>query len=102
MTQARIPFDERGFLAEPRRWSKEMAAAIALRDGLEVLTPDHWEVIWTLRRYYHEHGTRPDFDAICAQARLEDHCIEHLFRTPEEAWRIAGLPDIPQTGPRAH
>lgn len=93
MEQTKIHFDRNGFLAEPERWSKELAATIALRDGLDVLTPDHWEVIWALREYYREHGTWPDFDQVCALHHLEDHCVDHLFSTPEEAWRIAGLPD---------
>lgn len=93
MTQTKIHFDHNGFLTEPERWCKELAAAIALRDGLDVLTPDHWEVIWTLRNLYRKHGTCPDFEQVCTLTHLENHCIDHLFQSPDEAWRIAGLPD---------
>ena len=93
MIHPKIGFDPDGYLAEPRRWNKTLAATIALRDGLDVLTPDHWEVIWSLREHFKEFGTTPDFEQVCSLNHLEEHCVDHLFNTPTEACRVAGLPN---------
>ena len=93
MNHPKIAFDGEGYLADPTRWNKTLAATIALRDGLEVLTPDHWEVIWSLREHFKEFGSPPDSEQVCSLRHLEEHCVDHLFNTAKEAWRVAGLPN---------
>ena len=91
--QASTAFDRDGFLNEPADWNETLAASIAQRDGINNLTPAHWKVLLSLREHYQRHHSPPLFRHICYVLELERHCIEHLFRSQREAWRIAGLPN---------
>ena len=86
--------DPEGVFCDPERWTEELARMIARNDGVPVLTPDHWAIIHALRDHYHRFGTAPPaFSHLCNAHHLGRHCIENLFRSEREAWRIAGLPD---------
>jgi len=86
--------DPEGFFSDPEAWSEGLAIRIARSDGLAELTPDHWVVIHALRKHYYRFGTSPPaFSHICNEYHLGKHCVEKLFRSEREAWRIAGLPD---------
>ena len=83
-----------GFLDDPRDWSEDVAIVLAQCDGLPELTHDHWLIINALREHYQRFGTAPPaFSHLCNQHHLGRHCLERLFRSEREAWRIAGLPD---------
>lgn len=86
-------FDQSGFLEDPLSWDESMARIIARNDGVE-LTPDHWLIIHSLRTHYFTYGAVPPmFAHLCVVNHLGKHCIDHLFTSQREAWRIAGLPD---------
>ncbi len=86
--------DTEKFIADPEIWNENIARAIASHDGLPELTRDHWAIIRALREHYHRFGPAPPlFRHICHQQHLGKHCVENLFRSEREAWRIAGLPD---------
>ena len=40
-----IQVNEEGYLTNLAQWSRDIAEAIAKEEGIEVLTPRHWEVI---------------------------------------------------------
>lgn len=83
-----------GFFCDPEMWNEDLARAIARNDGVPELTPDHWAIIYALRKHYHRFGaTPPAFSHLCKVNHLGKHCVENLFRNEREAWRIAGLPD---------
>jgi len=87
-------FDSEGFLKNPSQWSEQVASEIARKDGLAELTQSHWKVIHWLREHFEKFGTAPPaFRHICHVNHLGPHGVETLFRTPREAWRVAGLPD---------
>ena len=87
-------FNSEGYFREPQQWNEDHAAAIARADGLTELTDAHWAIIHALRDHYHEFGAAPPaFSHICLVHHMSKHCVEHLFRSQREAWRIAGLPD---------
>lgn len=86
-------FDPEGFLSDSQQWDEALAAAIARHDGLE-LTPAHWLVIRALREHYRKFGAVPPaFSHLCVVNHLHRHCVDELFHSQREAWRIAGLPD---------
>lgn len=86
--------DTEGFISDPEAWSEDLARRIARNDGLPELTTEHWLVIHALREHYYRFGTAPPaFSHICSEHHLGKHCVENLFRSDREAWRIAGLPD---------
>lgn len=83
-----------GFLRDPDAWNDAIAAAIARQDGLPELTHDHWVIIHALRDHYRRFGAAPPaFSHICSENHLGKYCVNKLFRSEREAWRIAGLPD---------
>ena len=83
-----------GFLCNPQAWSREIALALAHQDGLPELTHAHWEIIQALRDHYDRFGAAlPAFSHICHKHHLGKHCVDRLFSSEREAWRIAGLPD---------
>jgi TusE/DsrC/DsvC family sulfur relay protein len=83
-----------GFLYNPQAWTTAIAAAIARRDGLPELTHDHWVIIHALRDHYHRFGAAlPAFSHICKEHHLGKYCVDRLFNSEREAWRIAGMPD---------
>ena len=83
-----------GFLNKPQSWTREIASAIAHQDGLPELTHDHWVIIGELRDHYQKFGAAlPAFSHICHRHHLGKYCVDRLFRSEREAWRIAGLPD---------
>jgi TusE/DsrC/DsvC family sulfur relay protein len=87
-------FDSEGFLRNPNQWSEQVASEIARKDGLAELTQSHWDVIHWLREHFERFGAAPPaFRHICHVNHLGPHGVENLFRTPREAWRVAGLPD---------
>ena len=78
----------------PQSWTRAIASAIAHHDGLPELTHDHWVIIHALRDHYERFGAAlPAFSHICNQHDLGKYCVDRLFRSEREAWRIAGMPD---------
>lgn len=47
-----------GQLMDIHDWTPELAEKIAQNEGL-VLTSEHWDVIYTMREYYHSFNTSP-------------------------------------------
>ena len=83
-----------GFLYNPESWTRTIASAIAHQDGLPELTHDHWVIICALRDHYRQFGTAmPAFSHICNKHHLGRYCVDRLFCSEREAWRVAGLPD---------
>jgi tRNA 2-thiouridine synthesizing protein E len=64
-------FDKEGFLRNLQDWSTDVAEQIAGKENLQ-LTPEHWEIIELLRRYYQE------FDDSPAMRPLVKYCAREL------------------------
>ncbi len=87
-------FDEDGFIKEPSAWSKSLAEQLARNDGLPDLSKAHWDVISSLRAHYFNFGEAPPaFRHVCFINHLGKYCLDELFTSRREAWRIAGLPN---------
>ncbi len=50
--------DEEGYLVNLSEWSESLAEQMAAEDGIE-LTPNHWEVINILQKYYQDYQVAP-------------------------------------------
>lgn len=86
-------FDEDGFLDTPDRWDWPLAERMAQRDGVGELSNAHRLVIGELRRHYQRCGGVPPLGHVCHVCGLGHYCLDDLFSTPREAWRLAGLPN---------
>ncbi|MDH3389188.1 MAG: TusE/DsrC/DsvC family sulfur relay protein [Gammaproteobacteria bacterium] len=51
--------DEEGYLFDPDDWSRELAAALAREESLQ-LADEHWLVLEFIRDYHAEHSITPD------------------------------------------
>ncbi|HIG79599.1 MAG TPA: TusE/DsrC/DsvC family sulfur relay protein [Cycloclasticus sp.] len=56
---AELNRDEYGFLKQRSQWTKSVAEAMALDDGL-VLSVAHWEIIHFMQAYYDEYNHQPN------------------------------------------
>jgi TusE/DsrC/DsvC family sulfur relay protein len=95
-----VETDSEGYLSDLSLWSKELATAIAQKEGLE-LTDDHWEVIDFLRQGYESTGTVPNmrqlqksFAKVYGKDKGNSKYLYGLFPygPAKQACRIGGLP----------
>jgi len=86
-------FDPDGFLLDPAMWSESLADPLAPNDGLGELNELQIGLLLTLRREYAKRGSVTALSHICHLTGLSADCMQHLFPSPREAWRIAGLPN---------
>jgi TusE/DsrC/DsvC family sulfur relay protein len=89
-----VTVDEEGFIQEPERWNKDLAAALAATDGVQVLTPDHWKVIDYIRSYHKEFDIAPMIRKLCKETGFTLRQIYELFPSgpAKGACKVAGLP----------
>lgn len=93
-----IPLDSEGFMIHPGQWRRQVAEALAARDGI-VLEADHWWLVEFVRDYHHQYGNPPLMRVVVAALR-EYHgegSSRDLYRLfPEGPVRLAckygGLP----------
>jgi tRNA 2-thiouridine synthesizing protein E len=91
----------RGSLAEVGDWNERLAEFMANKEGLQ-LTPDHWEVIQFLRKFYFSYGIAPMVRLLMKHMRQElgeeKSSQDYLYRLfpggpAKQGSRIAGLPE---------
>jgi tRNA 2-thiouridine synthesizing protein E len=83
-----------GFLEDPAQWNETIAAEIARQEGIETLTPQHWQVVNFMRKEYDEKGTGPTVRALGKTSGVSVKELYQLFpKGPAKvAARIAGIP----------
>ena len=89
-----IEVDEDGFMQEPDRWDKDVAAALATTEGVDDLNDDHWKVVDYLRNYYLQFGVAPMIRKLCKETGYDLKTIYELFPSgpAKGACKVAGLP----------
>ncbi len=87
-----VEVNEEGFLVSPEQWNEEIARAIAREEGIEELTPQHWQVIRWCRENA-VNGRSPTLRQITAGTGLSTKELFALFpKGPaKKVARIAGL-----------
>lgn len=91
--QQSLDLDENGLLVNPQDWDKYLAIQLANQNGIEILTEEHWKVIYALRQHYETFGVAPAMHTICRSYGKKSSWVHNLFSTCLNAWRVAGLPD---------
>lgn len=89
-----IEVDEDGFIQEPDKWNKDVAAALGKGEGVDDLNDDHWKVVNFLREYYLEFGVAPMIRKLCKSTGFKLNQIYELFPSgpAKGACKVAGLP----------
>lgn len=88
-----VELDEYGLLKDTEQWSELVAHWIAGQNDVGPLTQAHWRFIYALRSYYTKYRFPPAMSLICKKEGMDSHCVQRLFCTCLNAWRVAGLPD---------
>lgn len=88
-----ISFDEHGFIVDEYLWTRELAAQIAVREGLGELSKKHWKILEAVRAKYQQLGGMPGMRSVCKSAGVEKYDIYSLFGNCLTVCKVAGLPD---------
>lgn len=89
-----LAIDADGNLANLAEWSEEIAHALALEEGIDVLTDRHWLVINFMRAAFQANGDAPSIRKMTKESGVDTKELYQLFpKGPaKKAARIAGLP----------
>ena len=82
--------DEYGLLKDFRQWNGPLAQWLAKQNGVGPLTEAHWRFIHALRNYYVKYHFPPAMSLICKKEGMDSHCVQRLFCTCLNAWRVSG------------
>ena len=89
-----LEINKDGFIQQPELWNDAVAAALAVTEGVDELTDEHWKVVHYLRTHYLEFGLPPMIRKLCKHTGLKLKEIYVLFPSGPSrgACKIAGLP----------
>ncbi len=89
-----IDLNEEGFLTDPHQWNEEVAVELARREGIDPLTPRHWEVVRFMRSEYEKKGAGPSVRVLGKTSGVSIKELYELFpKGPAKlAAKIAGIP----------
>ncbi|HZQ85883.1 MAG TPA: TusE/DsrC/DsvC family sulfur relay protein [Acidimicrobiales bacterium] len=89
-----VELNDEGFFVHPEDWTEEMAPEIARREGIEELTPAHWQVVRFMRSEYLDKGTGPTVRVLAKTSGVSVKELYELFpKGPAKvAAKIAGIP----------
>ena len=89
-----VDVNDDGFFTNPEQWTEAMASELAMADGIESLTDQHWTVIRFMRDEYFAKGTGPTVRVLGKTSGVSVKELYQLFpKGPAKiAARIAGIP----------
>ena len=86
-------FDTDGFFIDPEQWDIALAQRVADSEGMGEMNELQQKLLLTLRDEFQKFGAVTALSHICHLNGLDADCLHQLFRSPRQAWRIAGLPN---------
>ncbi|MEO3859598.1 TusE/DsrC/DsvC family sulfur relay protein [Acrocarpospora sp. B8E8] len=89
-----VALNDEGFFQDPAQWTEDMATEIAEAQGIDELTPRHWQVIHFVRAEFAAKGTGPTVRALGKTSGVSVKELYQLFpKGPAKiAAKIAGIP----------
>jgi TusE/DsrC/DsvC family sulfur relay protein len=89
-----VPVNDEGFFTDPAAWTEEMAPQIAKAEGIDELTPRHWQVIRFMRHEYEAKGSGPTVRVLGKASGVSVKELYQLFpKGPAKvAAKVAGIP----------
>jgi TusE/DsrC/DsvC family sulfur relay protein len=91
--ELKIEVDEDGFIQKPEEWNEEVAKALASTEDVQVMSENHWKIIYYLRDYYKKYGIAPMIRKLCKETGFSLKEIYELFPSgpAKGACKVAGL-----------
>ena len=88
-----VNFNEEGFMTDPNQWTKEIAEALAIQEGIETLTESHWKTIDFCRQTGLTSGKAPTLRQITTGSGVSTKDLFALFpKGPaKKVAKISGL-----------
>ncbi|HAL15836.1 MAG TPA: sulfur relay protein DsrC [Anaerolineaceae bacterium] len=88
-----VALNAEGFMIDPNQWTKELAEILARQEGIDVLTPEHWQIIDFCRTTGLANGKAPTLRQITVGTGIS---IKDLFALypkgpAKKVAKIAGL-----------
>ncbi|NNF26269.1 MAG: TusE/DsrC/DsvC family sulfur relay protein [Gemmatimonadetes bacterium] len=74
-----VDLDSEGFMTDAGQWTRELAEEIARANGIDPLTPRHWEVIEFCRQDNEDRGTPPTVRRITKGTGISTKEVYQLF-----------------------
>ena len=89
-----VEIDEEGFMVNMNEWDEDIAKEIAKEDGIEELTPRHYEILHFMRKEYQEKGSAPSIRRLKNAGGIPVKDFYALFpKGPaKKSARAAGIP----------
>jgi len=88
-----VQVNDEGYLTDSSEWNKEIAAAIAVEEGIGELSGGHWKVIDFLQNDYEEKGSMPSLRRVTKAGGVPTKDLYALFPGGplKKSSKIAGL-----------
>ena len=88
-----VQVNDDGYLTDFSEWNKDIAAAIAVEEGIGELTEGHWKVIDFLQKDFAEKGTMPSLRRMTKAGGVPTKELYALFPGGplKKSSKIAGL-----------
>lgn len=89
-----VEIDEDGFIQDPETWDKKMAVDLAITEGVDDMTEEHWKLVNYLREYYLKFQIAPMIRKLCKETGFDLKKVYELFPSgpAKGACKVAGLP----------
>lgn len=87
--------DVDGYMLFPDKWSREIGADIARKEGIRELGDSHWKVIEFARDYFDRYDSSPRLHRVSQATGVGPEQLAQLFppHPPAILAKIAGLPN---------
>jgi dissimilatory sulfite reductase related protein len=90
-----VEVNDEGFFVRPEQWTADIAVELAKANGIDDLTPKHWQVIEFMRSEYFAKGTGPTVRVMGKSSGVSVKELYELFPMggpAKTAARLAGIP----------
>lgn len=88
-----VQVNDEGYMTDSSEWNKEIAAVIAVEEGIGALSDRHWKVIDFLQQDYADKGTMPSLRRMTKAGGVPTKELYALFPGGplKKSSKIAGL-----------
>ncbi|WP_034633065.1 TusE/DsrC/DsvC family sulfur relay protein [Maridesulfovibrio bastinii] len=90
-----VEFDDEGYFMDDTQWNEEVCKVLSFREGLDEMTPEHWQVLYAYRNFYAYNGRAPLNKDLKKDTGMSIMAMERLFPggLKHGARRLCGLPN---------